>query len=149
GAGSRRGLFAVARYRRRQRRAAWPVKIAKTHFQDKSARPLASNRSLAIVEPVSGCRKRKLEKCDQRPLPKMRRLGARWRPSPYQRHGRLSLTRGNVASSRACGKNAAETALSGWGARIRTWEWRNQNPLPYHLATPQSAPDHTGRRGAD
>jgi hypothetical protein len=25
---------------------------------------------------------------------------------------------------------------SGWGARIRTWEWRNQNPLPYHLATP-------------
>ena len=24
-----------------------------------------------------------------------------------------------------------------WGARIRTWEWRNQNPLPYHLATPQ------------
>jgi hypothetical protein len=27
--------------------------------------------------------------------------------------------------------------LAGWGARIRTWEWRNQNPLPYHLATPQ------------
>ena len=25
----------------------------------------------------------------------------------------------------------------GWGARIRTWEWRNQNPLPYRLATPQ------------
>ena len=25
----------------------------------------------------------------------------------------------------------------GWGARIRTWVWRNQNPLPYHLATPQ------------
>src|SRR5262249_20529245 len=23
------------------------------------------------------------------------------------------------------------------GARTRTWEWRNQNPLPYHLATPQ------------
>jgi hypothetical protein len=22
----------------------------------------------------------------------------------------------------------AETALVGWGARIRTWEWRNQNP---------------------
>ena len=29
---------------------------------------------------------------------------------------------------------------AGWGARIRTWEWRNQNPLPYHLATP-----HRGR----
>src|SRR5476651_2264397 len=23
---------------------------------------------------------------------------------------------------------------AGWGARVRTWEWRNQNPLPYHLA---------------
>jgi hypothetical protein len=29
-----------------------------------------------------------------------------------------------------CGKN-------GWGGRIRTSEWRDQNPLPYHLATPQ------------
>ena len=26
----------------------------------------------------------------------------------------------------------------GWGARIRTWEWRYQKPLPYHLATPQA-----------
>src|SRR5579885_2633583 len=24
----------------------------------------------------------------------------------------------------------------GWGARIRTWEWRIQSPLPYRLATP-------------
>ncbi len=23
-----------------------------------------------------------------------------------------------------------------WGARIRTQEWRDQNPLPYRLATP-------------
>jgi hypothetical protein len=29
--------------------------------------------------------------------------------------------------------------LPGWGGRIRTSVWRNQNPLPYHLATPQSA----------
>jgi hypothetical protein len=28
---------------------------------------------------------------------------------------------------------------SGWGARIRTWEWRYQKPLPYHLATPQQS----------
>lgn len=27
--------------------------------------------------------------------------------------------------------------VDGWGARIRTWEWRYQKPLPYHLATPQ------------
>ena len=29
------------------------------------------------------------------------------------------------------------TTYSGWGGRIRTSEWRNQNPLPYRLATPQ------------
>ena len=28
---------------------------------------------------------------------------------------------------------------TGWGGRIRTSAWRNQNPLPYRLATPQSA----------
>lgn len=25
----------------------------------------------------------------------------------------------------------------GWGARIRTWECWDQNPVPYRLATPQ------------
>ena len=29
---------------------------------------------------------------------------------------------------------------NGWGGRVRTSEWRNQNPLPYHLATPQCRP---------
>ena len=33
----------------------------------------------------------------------------------------------------------------GWGARIRTWEWRDQNPLPYHLATPQHYRNLTDR----
>ena len=28
---------------------------------------------------------------------------------------------------------------AGWGGRDRTSEWRNQNPLPYRLATPQLA----------
>ena len=27
---------------------------------------------------------------------------------------------------------------SGWGGRDRTYECRNQNPVPYHLATPQN-----------
>ncbi len=27
--------------------------------------------------------------------------------------------------------------MPGWGGRIRTSAWRNQNPLPYHLATLQ------------
>jgi hypothetical protein len=29
--------------------------------------------------------------------------------------------------------------FAGWGGRTRTSEWRNQNPLPYHLATPHQA----------
>src|SRR5271165_318568 len=33
---------------------------------------------------------------------------------------------------------------TGWGGRIRTSVWRNQNPLPYHLATPQSAGNLSG-----
>ena len=35
------------------------------------------------------------------------------------------------------GENGESVARSvGWGGRIRTSAWRNQNPLPYHLATP-------------
>ena len=33
---------------------------------------------------------------------------------------------------------------AGWGGRVRTSAWRNQNPLPYHLATSQSAPPLNG-----
>ncbi len=32
-------------------------------------------------------------------------------------------------------KNNTEIDLN-WGGRIRTSEWRDQNPLPYRLATP-------------
>src|SRR5436305_10838021 len=36
-------------------------------------------------------------------------------------------------------------ALPGWGGRIRTSAWGNQNPLPYHLATPQlTCPENGG-----
>ena len=45
---------------------------------------------------------------------------------------------GNAATLRA--RRLPET---GWGGRIRTSEWRDQNPLPYHLATPQ----HLSARG--
>jgi hypothetical protein len=37
----------------------------------------------------------------------------------------------------------AIAARPGWGGRDRTSEWRNQNPLPYHLATPQLADRET------
>ena len=47
------------------------------------------------------------------------------------------------------------TPRAGWGGRIRTSAWRNQNPLPYRLATPQCRsfpgwrlrpPDHNALR---
>ena len=52
-----------------------------------SWRPSHPVRSLRVLEPVFGCRKRKLEKFDQRLSPKMRQFGARSRPSAQQRHG--------------------------------------------------------------
>ncbi len=39
-------------------------------------------------------------------------------------------------------KNASHGQPLGWGGRIRTSAWRNQNPLPYRLATPQSHHAH-------
>src|ERR1700676_3366625 len=42
-----------------------------------------------------------------------------------------------------------KSIYSGWGGRIRTSEWRDQNPLPYHLATPQqSSTQHRMQRRA-
>jgi hypothetical protein len=35
--------------------------------------------------------------------------------------------------------NEFSALTPGWGGRDRTSEWRNQNPLPYRLATPQQA----------
>src|SRR6267154_3964511 len=35
---------------------------------------------------------------------------------------------GNVGGSPTPGNHTAETALAGWGGRIRTSAWRNQNP---------------------
>ena len=50
----------------------------------------------------------------------------------------------SAAKSRTPGLNSAPLRrqgrrlnLPGWGAGIRTPEWRYQKPLPYHLATPQ------------
>jgi hypothetical protein len=43
----------------------------------------------------------------------------------------------------SCFHNELSALSPGWGGRDRTSEWRNQNPLPYRLATPQqSGPEH-------
>src|SRR5258707_14287078 len=47
---------------------------------------------------------------------------------PRQRPAHCPLTLGNVGGSPTPGNHTAETGLAGWGARIRTWEWRNHNP---------------------
>ena len=39
--------------------------------------------------------------------------------------------------SLVCEASGRQMRERGWGGRIRTSVWRNQNPLPYHLATPQ------------
>ncbi len=45
-----------------------------------------------------------------------------------QRPGHTGLTRRNVGGSPTPGTHDAETALAGWGARIRTSEWRIAHP---------------------
>src|SRR6266446_4386631 len=45
---------------------------------------------------------------------------------PSQRPAHCPLTLGNVGGSPTPGNHTAETGLAGWGARIRTWEWRNR-----------------------
>jgi hypothetical protein len=82
----------------------------------------ASNRSLPIVEPVSRSWKRKLEKCEQRLAPKKRRLGTVSARFAGQRLRSVCLSLGNVVRSHTPGNAVAETALVGWGERIRTSE---------------------------
>src|SRR4051794_622196 len=66
-------------------------------------------------------------------------------------HAILPETGGRILKRRGFGYRQR----TGWGAWIRTRGWRNQNPLPYHLATPHHAsggatrPDHTHDGGAN
>jgi hypothetical protein len=91
----------------------------------------------ALCEPVSAPPKWKLKNGDQRPTPKARPARTEMAKIAGQRLGHANLTRGNVADSHTPRNNTPETRPPGWGGRIRTSAWRNQNPLPYRLATPQ------------
>lgn len=79
-----------------------------------------ANQSLSHVEPVSGSRKRKLKNGEQRLAPENYRPGSKSLETTSQRRGRGSLTRGNVDGYSTPGNHDAETALGGWGIRIRT-----------------------------
>ena len=92
------------------------------------ATPGSANQSLPQIEPVCGTPKRKLENGEQRLGPETRRPRTKTLGIRARRPGRTSLTHRNVGGSHTPGNHTAETALTGWAGRIRTWEWRNQNP---------------------
>src|SRR3569833_3071778 len=46
-------------------------------------------------------------------------------------------TSGPLSTTASAHSIATYIQGNGWGARIRTWECWNQNPVPYRLATPQ------------
>jgi hypothetical protein len=83
----------------------------------------------AKTQPVSGhttCQIPDIENSCSRDS--SRKTPPRWEAPdfPRQRPAHCPLTLGNVGGSPTPGNHTAETALAGWGARIRTWEWRNR-----------------------
>ena len=45
-----------------------------------------------------------------------------------ERPGPFPLTLGKVDTSASTRNSRVETTVAGWGARIRTWKWRNHSP---------------------
>src|SRR3981189_2114483 len=88
-----------------------------------------ANRSLSTAEPVSAPPKWKLENGEQRPAPETLAQRTKMPEIAGQRPAPASLTRGKINDFHRPGKISQETELRGWGGRIRTTAWRNQNPL--------------------
>jgi hypothetical protein len=65
---------------------------------------------------------------DQRPAREIEQLQPKIQKITPQRLRNVPLTVGNVARIFATRTLPTETGLAGWGAWIRTREWRNQNP---------------------
>jgi hypothetical protein len=92
-------------------------------------------------------------KCPPRDFSSSCALRERAHLSLRMRHARNARQFATKASRQ---KHCEIKMLLGWGGRIRTSAWRNQNPLPYHLATPHRAAhpllrraDHSGGFGTD
>jgi hypothetical protein len=110
-------------------------------------KPCRREPTLCVARPHA--RKRRWPACRERLRPACR-LGRKER-TPYPRTVAMSAYAVGQASSGATLRAAylrwpdapsgsappAPTFFCGWGGRTRTSEWRNQNPLPYRLATPQ------------
>ena|ERR1700720_436601 len=82
---------------------------------------------------------------EQRPPPEIRRLLPKIQKIAPQRPCNISLSIGNVAHFFIRRAYPTETGVAGWGGRIRTFVWLNQNPLPYRLAALHSAAHHYER----
>src|SRR5215472_14745845 len=107
-----------------------------------------TNRSLEMSNPVSDAATWILKTADQRLTDKIGRLPPTIQRITLQRLRNVSLTPGKSHIIRQHRTERTETRLVGWGGRTRTSEWRNQNPLPYHLATPHFRAACLRRNGA-
>lgn len=58
--------------------------------------------------------------------------------APLKNEKGAGVGTGRRAKAETARKKSAKLLKIGWDGRVRTSEWRNQNPLPYHLATSQS-----------
>src|SRR5262249_53260874 len=72
-------------------------------------------------------------------------LVSRDQPTPFIAHRKRDIQKDPPRTgpqSYFRGLKSRTRRVAGWGGRTRTSEWRNQNPLPYHLATPHQAAFH-------
>lgn len=103
---------------------------------------ISSNRQNPLAPSVPACGNRVRTDADsQRQSNSWRGLSIIW---PHQTPNRESGDRSLFRKSRPIAGLSASVRLKspsarliGWGGRVRTSAWWNQNPLPYHLATPQ------------
>jgi hypothetical protein len=121
-----------------------PARASKNAFTHSSATPLAgrSARRRSISDARPAMRSSSWRKGSARPGPPPIHVASVSRGAI---RAQLELLENPRALLRYCAKRAAGAVfrgeningIAGWGGRIRTSEWRNQNPLPYLLATPQ------------
>src|SRR5208282_2623186 len=102
--------------------------VANRHCPDPPCEGLSA---IIVAHQIGRCRVPRECLHDLLCQPLRRRVSAQAQRLPL-----AALTCRSIGSFPKIRKRPTETVLAGWGGRIRTSEWRNQNPLPYHLATP-------------
>jgi hypothetical protein len=128
----------LARPRGLQVRDGAALRLHDRHHLDgfarrEASRPLVMPHTLgfepvsAETQPVSrGSRVQisDIENLAGRDTPRGSRLSVRKDRNSSPETRLMPLTYGNVVSLQNAGAHWRETAVAGWGARIRTWEWR-------------------------